>query len=82
MSREFAHRKAQKLGRERDDYTCAVCGVRIPPDEADNKYQVEGHHIIEYHDDGPAALENIITLCHDCHVAYHKGELDLDISGF
>ena len=79
MARSRAHRLVQKLGKIRDDYTCAVCGARIPPDEADYKYQVEGHHIIEYHEGGPAALENIVTLCSKCHDAYHAGEIEVDI---
>ena len=82
MGRSSGHRKAQKLGKIRDDFTCAVCGVRIPPEEAYHIHRVEGHHIIHHSDGGPDALENIITLCYDCHLAYHAGELDLDISGF
>ena len=82
MTRPRGHREAQKLAKVRDDYTCAIFGERIPPEEAAYKYQAEGHHIIEYSDGGPAAVENIITLCYDCHLAYHRGEIDFDISGF
>ena len=82
MGRPRPHRRAQNLGKIRDDYRCAICGKRIPPEEAGYKCQVEGHHIIEYGGGGPAAVENIITLCYDCHLAYHQGEIEADISSF
>ena len=33
MVRPIAHVEAQRLGKVRDDYTCAICCERIPPEE-------------------------------------------------
>ena len=68
------HIKAQRKGKILDDYVCAFCGRQLMTNE--------GHHIIPYSEGGPASPDNIITLCHECHVAYHKGEIDIDIIRF
>ena len=73
--RPYAHRKAQKEGKKLDNYVCAICGADLPEN-------AEGHHIIEYCEGGAATTQNIITLCHDCHLAYHRGEIDVDIIRF
>lgn len=62
--RSAAHVKAQRAGRERDLNTCQICG---------SKNGVEGHHIIDHQFIGAANVNNIITLCHDCHKKVHKG---------
>lgn len=62
------HTKAQKKGRERDLFTCQICG---------STEAVEGHHMIDYQYGGAADSDNIITLCHACHQEVHKGNIDL-----
>ena len=69
------HRLVQRIGRELDGNRCGFCGEKHPG-------KMEGHHIIEYHEGGPAMVENIMAACRDCHVAYHKGEFDVDIVAF
>ncbi len=66
--RSSAHIRAQKKGKIRDRYTCQVCG---------SKNKVEGHHIIDHQFLGAAAIDNIISLCHNCHKAVHNGKLNL-----
>ena len=66
--RSNAHIKAQRAGRSRDYETCQICG---------SKEKVEGHHIVDYQYSGAAATDNIISLCHKCHTAVHKGQLDI-----
>ena len=66
--RSSAHVSAQRLGKERDQHTCQICG---------SKRHTEGHHIIDYSFGGAADKDNIITLCHDCHSNVHKGLIDL-----
>lgn len=66
--RSSAHIRAQKLGRERDRGVCQICGSKMQP---------EGHHIIDYSFSGAANADNIITLCHTCHVKAHKGLFDI-----
>ena len=66
--RESAHCIAQKKGKERDLYTCQVCG---------STEHVEGHHILDYAYGGAASEDNIITLCHECHKNVHRGRIDI-----
>lgn len=68
--RSEAHIRAQKAGKRRDDYTCQVCG---------STERVEGHHVFEFCIGGAPHKDNIITLCHDCHVAVHRGQMDIYI---
>lgn len=67
-TRERAHCLAQKKGKERDLYTCQVCG---------SKEQVEGHHILDYQYGGAADIDNIVTLCRNCHKKVHKGVINI-----
>lgn len=51
----------------RDGYKCAVCGaVHVP---------LEVHHRLQRHDGGSDRPDNLITVCHDCHKAFHDGTL-------
>ncbi len=62
------HCKAQKKGKERDLYTCQICG---------SKENVQGHHILDYQYGGAADRDNIVTLCGDCHKQVHRGAIDI-----
>ena len=62
------HQRVQKEGKERDHYTCQICG---------SSDHVEGHHIIEYQYQGAADVENIVTLCHRHHREVHDGKIDM-----
>ena len=66
--RSSTHNVVQKNGKIRDFFTCQVCG---------SKNNVEGHHIIDYQFSGAASTDNIISLCHACHNAVHKGLLNI-----
>ena len=68
QKRSTAHQKAQKAGKERDLYTCQICG---------SQDHTEGHHIIDYAFGGAATKDNIVTLCHNCHKNVHKDLVDL-----
>lgn len=62
---------ARKIAKERDNYTCQVCG---------STENVEGHHLFEYsYENGASAPDNIITLCRRCHLMVHHGNTDLII---
>jgi len=50
---------------KRDNYKCVECG---------SDYDVEVHHRIELSKDGTNSPDNLITLCHICHLKKHKGE--------
>ena len=64
-------------GREhalvRDKYTCQCCGKK--------NCRLEVHHIVYRSKGGSDTLENLITLCEDCHKAVHLGEIDLNLKG-
>lgn len=51
----------------RDNYRCAVCGKQHIP--------LEVHHRLQKHDGGSNRPDNLITVCHDCHKAFHDGTL-------
>ena len=52
---------------ERDGYRCVVCG---------RAGRLEGHHLVALEDGGdPYSLDNVETLCRDCHIAAHRRPL-------
>ena len=52
----------------RDGYKCAVCGVEHIP--------LQVHHKKQRKDGGTDIPANLITVCADCHKAYHAGILN------
>lgn len=67
--RSYEHTKVQRQGKERDQYMCFICGII--------GNTAEGHHMLLHSEDGPAMIENIITLCKPCHIDYHAGRLPI-----
>ena len=57
----------------RDNYTCQCCGKK--------NCRLEVHHIVFRRNGGSDSLENLITLCGDCHKSVHLGEIDLKLKG-
>lgn len=51
----------------RDNYTCQICGAQ--------NTQLQVHHIRFQSQGGSNSMENLTTLCKDCHEKIHKGEL-------
>ena len=66
--RNSLHIKAQKEGKQRDFYTCQVCG---------SIYKLEGHHFFDVQYGGAADTENIVSLCKECHKSVHSKKMDL-----
>ena len=58
----------------RDGYKCAVCGAEHVP--------LQVHHKKQRKDGGTDVPENLITVCADCHKAYHVGMLDSKRANF
>lgn len=56
---------------ERDNFKCTHCKGRS------KSFELHAHHLILRSEGGEDTLENLITLCKTCHVAYHKGEIEL-----
>lgn len=64
----FYNVKAAVLSR--DNYTCQICG------EKDSKFEV--HHIQFRSKGGSNRMDNLVTLCRDCHKQIHSGGLVFD----
>lgn len=62
----FANVKAACLNR--DNYTCQCCKTK--------KGTLHAHHIIYRRNGGADTLDNLITLCEECHKKLHRGELE------
>lgn len=69
----FENTKAMVLNR--DGYTCQCCKGK----HKDSKLEV--HHIIFRSQGGSNESENLITLCHTCHKALHKGKINPKFKG-
>lgn len=57
--------KQKRLTKERDNYTCQICG---------SKSGLSVHHLVPYRFTQNSELTNLVTLCRSCH-ATQDGEL-------
>src|SRR5262249_20222338 len=57
----------------RDRYTCQHCSKR--------DIRLEAHHIVFRSDGGKDTLENLLTLCEQCHHHLHEGKITLKVTG-
>src|SRR5947207_475788 len=57
----------------RDGYTCQQCGKR--------NVRLEAHHIVFRSNGGKDTLENLLTLCDQCHHHLHQGKITLKVTG-
>ena len=69
----YGYANAREHALVRDNYTCQCCGKK--------NCKLEVHHIVFRSKNGSDSLENLITLCEDCHKAIHLGEIDLKLKG-
>lgn len=58
--------------RFRDGFKCRHCHRKGGPN-----VRLEVHHIIRRCDGGTNRPDNLVTLCHECHSALHRGEFTL-----
>lgn len=70
---DYGYANARAHALDRDNYTCQCCGAK--------KVRLEVHHIRFRQNGGSDDLENLITLCEDCHKKIHKGEIELKKKG-
>lgn len=64
----LSERMWRKLREEvlaRDGYACTSCGTAE---------DLEAHHIVPRSEGGPDVIENLTTLCGDCHRGLHRTE--------
>ena len=69
----YGYANAREHALVRDKYTCQCCGKK--------NCRLEVHHIVFRRNGGSDSLENLITLCEDCHKAVHLGEIILKLRG-
>ena len=65
---QYGFENVKEYVRCRDGYKCRKCR---------SKTHLEVHHIIQRKDGGTNHRDNLVTLCHDCHAALHRGEFTL-----
>ena len=65
---QYGFDNVKEYVRWRDEYRCRKCRSRT---------RLEVHHIVQRKDGGSDRPDNLVTLCHDCHAALHRGEFTL-----
>jgi len=60
------NQRIRSIVLERDDFECQDCGTKVGS-AADNVATAEVHHIIPESEGGSDQLENLTTLCPNCH---------------
>lgn len=65
---QYGFNNVKEYVKWRDGYKCHKCG---------NNTHLEVHHIVQRKDGGTDHRGNLVTLCHDCHAALHRGEFTL-----
>jgi 5-methylcytosine-specific restriction endonuclease McrA len=71
--RNYGYANTKAYVRNRDNYICQHCGCKIG--------QLDCHHIIFRENGGSDHADNLIVLCHACHVKLHKGNISLKLKG-
>lgn len=74
QKRSSEHVSAQRKGKELDEFMCFFC--------LETYKSNHGHHIFFYSECGEATVENMITLCPECHRLYHSGKLKIELGRF
>lgn len=72
--RSSEHIAAQRAGKEADVFMCFFCLRQFKGNH--------GHHLMLYSEGGEATVQNMVTLCPECHRDYHRGIIKLDLSRF
>ena len=52
-----------RLCKRRDDFKCRQCGQRG---------RLEAHHIVPLWKGGADTIDNLLTLCRNCHIRLHN----------
>jgi 5-methylcytosine-specific restriction endonuclease McrA len=63
----------RKKALERDQYECSHCGITQSEHQRKFRHGLHVHHIVPRCKGGSNYVENLLTLCRDCHTAVHSG---------
>ena len=69
---QYGFDNVKEYVRWRDGFKCQHCYHKGGSDT-----KLEVHHVIQRKDGGSDRPDNLVTLCHDCHSALHRGEFTL-----
>ena len=69
---QYGFDNVKEYVRWRDGFKCQHCHHK-----GDSRTKLEVHHIVQRKDGGTDHRDNLVTLCHDCHAALHRGEFTL-----
>jgi DNA-binding CsgD family transcriptional regulator len=58
---------------QRDDFECQECGAAVGYADSPHVESAQVHHITPRNDGGEDDLDNLVTLCSDCHQEEHGG---------
>ena len=65
---QLGYENVKAYVKARDGFRCRSCGSRD---------HLEVHHIMQRKDGGSDSPDNLVTLCHGCHMAWHEGKKDM-----
>ena len=65
---QLGYENVKAYVKARDGFRCRSCGARD---------HLEVHHIRQRKDGGSNSPDNLITMCHECHRAWHEGQKDM-----
>ena len=65
---QLGYENVKAYVKARDGFRCRSCGSRD---------HLEVHHIRQRKDGGSDSPDNLVTLCHGCHRAWHEGKKDM-----
>ena len=65
---QLGYENVKAYVKSRDGFRCRSCGSRD---------HLEVHHIRQRKDGGSDSPDNLVTLCHGCHRAWHEGKKDM-----
>jgi hypothetical protein len=60
----------------RDGLKCRLCG-RAPQSQQNYHRGFEYHHVKPQSEGGPDEADNVVLLCHDCHLRHHRNHIVL-----
>jgi 5-methylcytosine-specific restriction endonuclease McrA len=71
----YGYANVKAFVRYRDKYTCHHCKGKS------GDRRLHCHHVVFHENGGSNEPENLVVLCETCHLAFHRGEFELRLTG-